>query len=367
MITGSLPVNILLIGPLNLDRQTKQATTSMGTKLYIDKNQFDALEILAEQEGRPVARERLQEVTPKIEHLIEQVENAGQGFMWIEFDQESGYTFRTMWAHNIKSFAKLINLKPLTRNDAMQIPITKKITNESKDGEYRFTFYCDLCEKPTQSAEVKSETVSAGLALQGKEHREAFEKANLETKKRFNHCPLCMNVVCDDCFHVSATADQDMCVKCHEKPVREKKKPKNKPFLIAVAVCLALLLSTAGIQHLIAGSTAHISIEDGKTPLAEFPLYETAYVKDGGTYAEMSVRNPEGNAVNLIYEIVLEESGETLFVSGLLEPGMAEKNLALNRALEAGEYKAILITRAYEPLSHEETGESKSALILIAE
>ena len=97
----------MLVGPLHLNRQTKQATTSMGTKLYIDQKEFDALEILAEQEGETVSFERLGTEQPKLEHLIGQVECAGQGFMWIEHRPGEGYTFHTKWADSLKPLSKV--------------------------------------------------------------------------------------------------------------------------------------------------------------------------------------------------------------------------------------------------------------------
>jgi len=108
--------NLLLIGPLILDRQTKQATTSLGAKLYIDRNEFDALELLATREGEPLSYEQLysavwgeddspnsRDAPPlKLEHLIQQVDSAGRGFMWIEHKPEVGYIFHTRWAKDLR-------------------------------------------------------------------------------------------------------------------------------------------------------------------------------------------------------------------------------------------------------------------------
>ena len=73
----------------------------MGTKLYIDGNEFDALDLLATREGEFVTYEQLCAIKPVLKNLIEQVENAGLGFMWIEYKPESGYAFHTRWAGNL--------------------------------------------------------------------------------------------------------------------------------------------------------------------------------------------------------------------------------------------------------------------------
>ena len=41
------------VGPLNLNRHTKQANTVMGMPLVLDERGFDALDMLAWREGTP--------------------------------------------------------------------------------------------------------------------------------------------------------------------------------------------------------------------------------------------------------------------------------------------------------------------------
>ena len=113
------------VGPLNMDRQAKQAKSVMGTVLPLDDYEFDALDIMAAREDLPISFERLylevwkardchasqEKAQVQLEYLIEQVRIAGQGFMWIERGTELEYTFHTWWAHNRK-----LQLRPFTDN-----------------------------------------------------------------------------------------------------------------------------------------------------------------------------------------------------------------------------------------------------------
>ena len=105
-------------GPLNLNRQTRQAHTVMGAELPLDGKSFDALFMLASHEGEPQTLEQLcsaiwdgdgsAAASSSLNNLAEQVNTAGQGFMWIEFDPGSGYTFRTRWANHWRRRSKLL-------------------------------------------------------------------------------------------------------------------------------------------------------------------------------------------------------------------------------------------------------------------
>jgi len=101
-------------GPLNLDREKMTADTALGAVLDLQRHEFDALDMLAMREGEALTFEQLYEAVWKtqddsiersaarfdLERLIEKVSLAGEGFMWIDFVPETGYTFRTHWGHN---------------------------------------------------------------------------------------------------------------------------------------------------------------------------------------------------------------------------------------------------------------------------
>ena len=110
-------VSVYFVGPLNLNRRTKQATTVMGLKLSLCADEFDALDILAAREDEPMTFDLLysevwgardgsykrESAYQMLNNLVRKVKDAGAGFMWIEYEAESGYTFRTHWSHNWQS------------------------------------------------------------------------------------------------------------------------------------------------------------------------------------------------------------------------------------------------------------------------
>ena len=56
----------------------------------------------------------------------------------------------------------------------------------------------------------------------------------------------------------------------------------------------------------------------------------------------MNLKNPEGNPCYFTFEIVLTDEDETLYISEMVEPGKAITNVTLSRALEKGEYPAMI-------------------------
>ena len=99
-------------GPLTLCRLERRANTVMGTELNLEDKTFDALEILVSQEGEAMTINQLVEdiwdgdaeaAKPALSSLTEQVNIAGQGFMLIEYKENTGYIFRTRWAKRLPS------------------------------------------------------------------------------------------------------------------------------------------------------------------------------------------------------------------------------------------------------------------------
>jgi len=102
------------IGPLNIDRRTRRADTVTGAVLALSEEEFDSLDALAAREGESLSFDYIYETVwingsrsfdkaaakSGLDHLARIVGEAGEGFMWIENDPESGYAFRTRWSHN---------------------------------------------------------------------------------------------------------------------------------------------------------------------------------------------------------------------------------------------------------------------------
>jgi len=86
----------------------------MGTQLILNEKEFDALDILVSREGDNLSFEQLYEAVWKnaddadkrgsasdaLRRLIDQVAEAGEGFMRIDYTPSEGYSFKTHWGHN---------------------------------------------------------------------------------------------------------------------------------------------------------------------------------------------------------------------------------------------------------------------------
>jgi len=129
---------------------------------------------------------------------------------------------------------------------------TKNYGNNSTEAGFQFTFFCDNCGDGYKSNFIESETYKkkkgtrlfgktvglAGNFLSGKartaahtadqgssiaseqfhgqspewhkEHENAFEKAQNESKQHFHRCPNCNKYACDHCWN----EDAGLCTKC---------------------------------------------------------------------------------------------------------------------------------------------------------
>lgn len=79
----------------------------------------------------------------------------------------------------------------------------------------------------------------------------------------------------------------------------------------------------------------------------EIPGYPSLYISAGSTDANVMLSNPEGNPCYFVYELILSDTGESLYRSGLIPPGEAVSGITLNRSLSAGEYQAVLSVSTY--------------------
>lgn len=122
--------------------------------------------------------------------------------------------------------------------------------DNSTDAGFQFTFYCNICNEGYKTRFIESKTYKKGKLLKGlgsiigaiaqvtgkynigyglergtdaiaerfkgmspdwqKEHEEAFELAQNETKEHFHRCPKCTEWTCENDWNEQAT----LCVKC---------------------------------------------------------------------------------------------------------------------------------------------------------
>ncbi len=72
------------------------------------------------------------------------------------------------------------------------------------------------------------------------------------------------------------------------------------------------------------------------------PGYPSITIAAGKEDVTMNLMNPEGNPCYFTFEIVLKDTGETIYKSDMVEPGKAISNVKLSHSLEKGEYKAVV-------------------------
>lgn len=82
--------------------------------------------------------------------------------------------------------------------------------------------------------------------------------------------------------------------------------------------------------------------QSGQSDGIKIPGYPTVKIAANTTDVQMFLLNPEGNPCYFSFEVVLKDTGETLYKSKLVPPGQAITNITLSRPLEKGTYKATI-------------------------
>jgi len=74
----------------------------------------------------------------------------------------------------------------------------------------------------------------------------------------------------------------------------------------------------------------------------KIPGYPSITLPANQQTVNMALLNPEGNPCYFTFELVLKDSGESLYQSKMVPPGQAITEITLARALPAGEYNATI-------------------------
>jgi hypothetical protein len=72
------------------------------------------------------------------------------------------------------------------------------------------------------------------------------------------------------------------------------------------------------------------------------PGYPSISIAANTREVQISLLNPEGNPCYFTFELVLQETGESLYTSQAVPPGQAIREVTLSRGLPAGEYPATI-------------------------
>lgn len=74
----------------------------------------------------------------------------------------------------------------------------------------------------------------------------------------------------------------------------------------------------------------------------KIPGYPSITIPADTKDVTMALLNPEGNPCYFTFKLVLKDTGETLYTSGMVAPGDVITDVTLSRPLEAGEYNATI-------------------------
>ena len=97
-----------------------------------------------------------------------------------------------------------------------------------------------------------------------------------------------------------------------------------------------------------------IDLPDNDVPLTNTPQNPDTPISDLPipNYAidlPMNLSNPEGNPYHLIFEVVLTDTGETLYISDRVAPGESIDQVTIIRDIEDGEQSATLMIHTFLP------------------
>lgn len=81
----------------------------------------------------------------------------------------------------------------------------------------------------------------------------------------------------------------------------------------------------------------------------------------------LMIGNPQENKAYARVQLVLDETGEELFYSELLKPGMRSAYVTLDRVPAPGEYPATAVFLLFEPESMTQTSEIEAGVLLTVE
>ena len=82
--------------------------------------------------------------------------------------------------------------------------------------------------------------------------------------------------------------------------------------------------------------------DDAPAAGIKIPGYPSITLPKDQETVNVALLNPEGNPCYFTFELVLKDTGETLYKSKLVPPGQAITEITMSKALSAGEYNATI-------------------------
>ena len=92
---------------------------------------------------------------------------------------------------------------------------------------------------------------------------------------------------------------------------------------------------------------AELEDKGGEEVGIKIPGYPSITLPANQKDVTVALLNPEGNPCYFVFELVLKDTGESLYTSKLVPPGQAITKISLARSLSAGEYNATIKITTY--------------------
>ena len=163
---------------------------------------------------------------------------------------------------------------------------------------------------------------------------------------------------------------------------------KPKSFYVAVIVAIlallaALVLAFALFSHNGAGRdpTAAVGQLEGKTPeeiqaeldriveegMFNISIASTVQLEDGASDAELRIENVPNNPYLMKVELARDDTGDTIYTSGMIEPNHHIQKAKLDVDLDAGEYPCTAVFYAYDKQSEQLVGQAAAKLTVLVQ
>ncbi|MCD8397983.1 MAG: hypothetical protein LUD12_12530 [Lachnospiraceae bacterium] len=86
----------------------------------------------------------------------------------------------------------------------------------------------------------------------------------------------------------------------------------------------------------------NVSGDETESVGIQIPGYPSITIPADEETVSVALLNPEGNPCYFTFTLVLKDTDEVLYTSGMVAPGQAITSITMSRALEAGEYDAVI-------------------------
>jgi len=140
---------------------------------------------------------------------------------------------------------------------------------------------------------------------------------------------------------------------------KKKEQRRLKKALAGIGATAAVIAMVAIPMLNVSEGGGQFTIIDQQAPTAQSPvIYDINYpeINEVAVYvrandATVQLFNPRGNTCRFTFEIILADTGETIYLSDIVAPGTHVKEVILTKNLLPGEYKGTLIIRSHAPVS----------------